>query len=193
MPENWKVYKSVLEGNVKGFTHNLVDLSDVNTSYNDVFTRVYDKVKKIKAEIDVECKKKNKFLVDIVIGKSNTKKLKKNKEGEYEEFDHTDPTTWDYVGGVNRHWNTEFRDRDFDGLVVVACITQEAVPERFRNHALGKPEQYAIGLKQDLIKKLLFTDEYPIANGTFTAGSVSDTGFAGLVYMAFRTRGDREE
>ena len=120
------------------------------------------------------------------IGKTFIKPRRRpNYRKFFMKFDPMDPYTWKKNGISSRwgcHKNTEYGR---DGLVVLAAVTKDAVPQQYRDK--GHQEQYAVALEQMLLHhyKLEIGDQR-LYNDTFTsAGPDGGKSIAYAIYVTF--------
>ena len=128
------------------------------------------------------------------IGKTFIKRRRNpNSKKTFVKFDPMDPYTWKKNGISSRwgcHRNTEYGR---DGLVVLAAVPKDVVPQQCRDKV--HQEQYALALEQMLLHhyKLDIGDER-LDNNTFTSGG-PDGGksIAYAIYVAFTLEEQTEE
>ena len=107
-------------------------------------------------------------------------------ERKNRDFDHMDPATWKFDGGINGRWKAH-KDRGYgrDGLIVLTVVTREAIHPRSHRKVLH--EDYALVLERMLIEDY-WTDQR-LHNETTKPGRRDHNISCGYVlYMAFRLK-----
>ena len=126
------------------------------------------------------------------IGKTFIKRRRKSKK-TFVKFDPMDPYTWK-KNGISSRWVCHKKmEYGRDGLVVLAAVPKDAVPQQCRDEV--HQEQYALALEQMLLHhyKLDIGDQR-LHNDTFTSGA-PDGGkkIAYAVYVTFTLEEQIEE
>ena len=128
------------------------------------------------------------------IGKTFIKQRRRpNNRKKFVKFDPMDPYTWK-KNGISSRWGCHKKmEYGRDGLVVLAAVTKNAVPQQCRQEV--HQEQYALALEQMLLHyyKLDIGDQR-LHNDTFTSGG-PDGGksIAYAVYVAFTLKEQTKE
>ncbi|CAG2249444.1 unnamed protein product [Mytilus edulis] len=104
------------------------------------------------------------------------------------------PNTWSLGGGINGRWH-DYKKDDYDGLIVLACIERDLIPqnikecyERDKKTIAINQQNYALALEQALIQyyALIKPDER-MRNQSFDIGNLSKEIYkGGIVYVAFK-------
>ena len=94
--------------------------------------------------------------------------------------------TWK-VGGISDRWN-EHKSKDYygkDGMVVLAAVTEEAIPPQGQDHI--KKEDYAFAIEQRLLHHFLIAtaDQRVVNQGFCTGGTDKNRSAAYAIYMTF--------
>ena len=152
----------------------------VGKDSNEAKKKLKKKVDEIFQDLELQTEHKIK---KYYIGKTFIKPRKnpKNKK-KYMKFDPMDPYTWK-KNGISSRWGCHKKtEYGRDGLVVLAAVPKDAVPQQCRSEV--HQEQYALALEQMLLHhyKLDIGDQR-LHNNTFTSGGPIIIAYA--VYVAF--------
>ena len=119
------------------------------------------------------------------IGKTFIKRRRNPNSRTFVKFDPMDPYTWK-KNGISSRWGCHKKtEYGRDGLVVLAAVPKDAVPQQCRGEV--HQEQYALALEQMLLHHYkLYIGDQRLHNDTFTSGG-PDGGksIAYAVYVAF--------
>lgn len=181
-------YDDLLRGEVKYFAPNLVRLYDIENrrkvpfpfkkSVETLRTRVDDTLRELESNT-------GKTIEEFTIGTSHARRKKSVRN-----FDPCDFTTWKLDDGVNGCWRKTYKNKEYDGLVVLCAITGDQLTERVRglreeNHLFDQ-EHYAIALEQSLLQYYAYVEEDGrLGNGSFNLGNLGSP-YAGVVYVAYK-------
>lgn len=119
------------------------------------------------------------------IGKTHIRGKKHHK------FDPMNSSTW-RSGGI-RHVDHCKKKYGIDGLIVLAVITKQSIPEECRkNWYIRNPEEYALALEKRLTEEFVEMDDQRL-HETIDPGSIDQgKSVAYAVYMAFTMEGESE-
>ena len=142
-----------------------------------------DKLDELFQDLELQTERRVK---KYYIGKTFIKRRRNpNSRRTFAKFDPMDPSTWK-KNGISSRWGCHKKmEYGRDGLVVLAAVTKDSVPQQCRHEV--HQEQYALALEQMLLHhyKLDIGDER-LDNDTFTAGG-PDGGksIAYAIYVTF--------
>ena len=112
---------------------------------------------------------------------------------KYTKLNQLKPDSW-RKGGISSRWN-DHRKEEYgrDGMIVIAVITRDQVPEGAASKV--KQELYTLALEQRLLHYYQITKgDERLHNETFTSGGTDKKGSAGYaLYVAFSLSEDEEE
>ena len=153
------------------------------------------KVDEIFQDLELQTDRKIK---KYYIGKTFIKRRRNpNSRRTFVKFDPMDPYTWK-KNGISSRWGCHKKtEYGRDGLVVLAAVPKDAVPQQCRGEV--HQEQYALALEQMLLHHYkLDKGDQRLHNDTFTSGLVDGGKYiAYAVYVAFtleeQTKEDEDE
>ncbi|CAG2249451.1 unnamed protein product [Mytilus edulis] len=143
----------------------------------------------MKSNLEIQTERK---VTDFTIGKT----FVKQKPGAY--FNPMKPTTWSLGGGINGRWQ-DYKNEDYDGLIVLACIERDLIPQHTKEcnkRAIlmdkktikANQQNYALALEQALIHYyVLIKPDERLRNQSFDIGNLSKEPYkGGIVYVAYK-------
>ena len=184
----------------QGYSYNLAalfelcDHDELNqhrhaVSFLDALKRLKLKILDSFSDLQIQTTRK---VTDYTIGKT----FVKQKLGAI--FNPMKPTSWSLGGGINGRWQF-YKQNDFDGLIVLACIERDLIPQNIKEcnkraiqmdkKTIAMNQQnYALALEQALIQYFaLIKPDERMRNQSFEIGNVSkETYKGGIVYVAYK-------
>lgn len=184
----------------QGYSYNLAGLFDIcdhdqfnrhkhAISFTEAFKRLKLRIKESFSDLETQTERK---VTDFTIGKT----FVKQKGRAY--FNLMNPNTWSLGGGINGRWQ-DYKNDDYDGLIVLACIERDLIPQNIKEcnkRAIQmdkktiaiNQQNYALALEQALIQyyALIKADER-MRNQSFAIGNLSKEIYkGGIVYVAYK-------
>ena len=128
------------------------------------------------------------------VGKTFIQRRRKPRGKGFITFNHMDPNTWK-KNGISSRWGTHKKeDYGRDGLIVLAAITRDSVPQTNPAKTLDQ-EQFTLALEQTLLHHYRFKEgETRLENNSFNSGGMDKKqSKACCVYVAFKLSDIMEE
>ena len=169
------IFDELCRGERKGYSHNLVDLSNKSTQdrIDALITNLHDTIEALQS-------KSEKTIAHFCIGKSYAKEKKDTI------FNPNDFDTWGLKGIKNR-WTSKYRNDKYDGLVVLGAVSPDMLKKECHKQVWDQ-QLYAIALESALITHFAYVVcDRRLANRSFSQGKLReelDPGY--VVYMAFK-------
>ena len=164
-----------------------------NYSFNPADIAGEKKVKRIKRKLVRQLEstvrelelQSDRTIDKIYIGKTFIQR-RRNPGGGFKAVDPINHHTWK-KNGISSRWQVH-RHEDYgrDGMVVLAAITKETMPERCRDRV--HQEHFALAMEQKLLHHYLLSHPDPrVVNESFSTGQTTKHRCSAYaVYMAFR-------
>ena len=155
----------------------------VGKDSNEAKEGLINKIDELFQDLELQTERR---VMKYYIGKTFIKQRKRpNNRKMFVKFDPMDPYTWK-KNGISSRWGCHKKmEYGRDGLVVLAAVTEDAVPQQYC-HEVHR-EQYAVALEQMLLHhyKLEIGDQR-LHNDTFTsAGPDGGKSIAYAIYVVF--------
>ena len=149
----------------------------ITSAVDEVYNHITTSMEEIRKGWDVELKK-------FYIGKSHIKKHDKRR------FDVSNSATWRLGNGINGRYSSHIKeDHGRNGLIVVAVVTRDSIPQSCLDDGTIKhQEEYALLLEKRLIQKFRSNHTHCsiLANTTTEPGKTDgESSIAYAVYMTF--------
>ncbi|CAG2189912.1 unnamed protein product [Mytilus edulis] len=184
----------------QGYSYNLAGLFDIcdhdqfnrhkhTISFKEAFKRLKLRIKESFSALETQTDRK---VTDFTIGKT----FCKQKTGAY--FNPMKPTTWSLGGGINGRWQ-DYKNADYDGLIVLACIERDLISQHTKEcnkRAILMDKKTIKANQQKLCPSpeqalihyyVLIKPDERLRNQSFDIGNLSKQPYiGGIVYVAYK-------